>query len=300
MLSAVSVVSLPGGRTAEYTEIGEGEPLLVFTGGPGLDAAAMQRHAELLETLFRSYVIEPPGSGRSSPPDDPSGYDHLGHARFYDEVRRALGLERVSVLGWSFGGTVALTYAAEYPDVVDRCIAVAPFAFGTDVDQGEAAAEMQRLLERHRDAEWYPEAIEVWDNWTERALAAEDAVTVEDMFRRALPLYAADPSRPAVAEEIEHYGASTRVNLDAVKAWEGGLYQSIDLRPLLPRVRARTLVVVGQLDPIAGPAQARAIAEALPRATIRTLPARGHLVAIEDAAGYCRAVMAWYAGDASA
>ncbi|HYX84135.1 MAG TPA: alpha/beta fold hydrolase, partial [Gaiellales bacterium] len=115
------LVSLGDGRRASYEIVGEGEPLLMFMGGPGLPARLIWKDAELLAGRFASYLIDPHGSGESSPPADPGAYDHLGHARFYDEVRRALGLGRVSVHGLSFGGTVALTYAALFPEETIRC-----------------------------------------------------------------------------------------------------------------------------------------------------------------------------------
>ena len=45
-----------------------------------------------------------------------------------------------------------------------------------------------------------------------------------------------------------------KANLAAGKAWEGGLYQSVDRRPLLGRIRCPTLIVAGELDFICGPA----------------------------------------------
>jgi pimeloyl-ACP methyl ester carboxylesterase len=46
----------------------------------------------------------------------------------------------------SFGGRVALTYAALFPEVACRCIAVSAFAVGEELDEeqgGEAAAELE-------------------------------------------------------------------------------------------------------------------------------------------------------------
>lgn len=84
----------------------------MFPGGPGFDASYMSGDARLLPDVLCSYLIDPPGSGSSTPPPDPAGYSPDGHARFYEEVRRALGLVEVVVLGHSFGATTALTYAA--------------------------------------------------------------------------------------------------------------------------------------------------------------------------------------------
>ena len=168
-------VTLPDGQNATYEVIGSGgEPLLTFVGGPGLSARLMRADAELFAERFTCYLTDPHGSGSSTPPQDETAYDPVGHARFYEEVRRALNLGPVSVHDVSFGGTVALTYAALFPEVTTRCIAVSAFAVGEELDEeegGDAAAEMEAALARHAHAEWYPEAREVWDDWTARALA---------------------------------------------------------------------------------------------------------------------------------
>jgi pimeloyl-ACP methyl ester carboxylesterase len=166
---------------------------------------------------------------------DETAYDPVGHARFYEEVRRALNLGPVSVHGVSFGGTVALTYAALFPEVTTRCIAVSAFAVGEELDEegGDAAAEMEAALARHAHAECYPGAREVWDDWTPRALAATDPGEVRDMLATVWPLYAAYPDRPDVRKAIDEARAMLEVDLRAVKVWESGLYQRGDLRPLL-------------------------------------------------------------------
>jgi len=108
----VSVVELEVGRVAAYEVIGDGVPALLFPGGPGAAGSYMRKFAELSSSIFTNYLIDPHGSGGSTPPTSPDQYSPEGHARFYDEVRAALGLERVTVLGHSFGGGVALAYAA--------------------------------------------------------------------------------------------------------------------------------------------------------------------------------------------
>src|SRR2546423_67816 len=124
----MQVVALPGGRAASYEVIGGGRPALMFAGGPGFSAAYMNGDAELLSDVLCSYPIDPHGSGASTPPADPADYSPEGHARFYEQVRQALALPKVVVLGHSFGAITALTYAALYPQRTAVCVAVAAFS----------------------------------------------------------------------------------------------------------------------------------------------------------------------------
>lgn len=286
-------VDLGHGRQATLEIIGDGPPMFWFEGGPGLPARMSRPDAQLFADTFSVYLIDPHGSGGSTRPTDSSHYDHIGHARFYEEVRRALGLHRVTIAGISFGGTVALTYTSLYPEATVRCIAVSAFAIGAEIDEGEAAAEMERMLSRHAGASWYEAARKVWDGWTEQVLAAEDPGQVEHMLRTVGPLYFAHPDRPDVRALIEWGNRELRTDLAADKAWEGGLYQDIDLRPMLAKITRPTLVVSGELDLIGGPAQASQIAASVPGAKLEIVPDCGHIPAWEAPEQFRAIVLDW-------
>ena len=291
-------IALADGRVATYEVLGSGPPLLSFAGGPGLAARFNRPDARLFAGHFTCYLVDPHGSGGSTPPREDSAYDPEGHARFYEEVRRALGLGPVIVHGVSFGGTVALAYAALFPETTARCIGVSAFAVGEELDQeegGDAAAEMEAALARHAQTSWYPAAREVWDGWTSRVLAATAPNEVKDMLATVLPLYMAYPDHPDVRDALREARALIAVNLRAVKVWEGGLYQRGDIRPLLAGIRSPTLVVCGALDLIGGPAQARHIAVGVPDAELVVIPECGHLPALERPEVYRDTVLSWCA-----
>jgi proline iminopeptidase len=287
------LVELPARRQASYEVIGEGEPLFYFMGGPGFSASLLRDDAELLSDRFAVHLIDPPGSGRSSPPGSASEYDPIGHARFYDEVRQALGIETTTIMGGSFGGLVAVTYAALFPEATTRCIAISTRVTGEEVAGEESAEEMREMLARHSDAPWFAEAEQTWNSWTERVLTASDPAEVDEMMAVVLPLYTAHPDRPGVERMVEVFRLEGRTNLDAVKVWENGLYQRIDVRPLLKDVRAPTLVLTGELDLICGPTHARQLAQVIPHATVEIVPDCGHMIAIEAPVEFKRAIEAF-------
>jgi pimeloyl-ACP methyl ester carboxylesterase len=140
-------------------------------------------------------------------------YSPEGHARFYEQVREALALPEVVVLGHSFGATTALTYAALFPESTAMCVAVAAFGIGPDADArrgGEAEAEAEALLARHAGSPWYEMARPVMDSWTERLLAATDAAEMEQMMATVLPFYVAEPDKPEVAAGLAKMSAAMK------------------------------------------------------------------------------------------
>jgi proline iminopeptidase len=275
-------VDLGPGRVASFEVIGHGPPLFYFMGGPGFSGALLRDQADLLSDQFAVHLIDPHGSGGSTPPSDPSQYDPAGHAQFYDEVRRALGIELAAIMGESFGALVALSYAALFPGATRVCISVSGRVVGSEVESEEAAAEMQTFLERHSHQPWYASARKTWDDWTDRVLATDDSREVDAMMAEVLPLYTADPDRPEVQKMIEQFRREMQSDLAAIKVWESGLWQRIDVRPLLSEIKCPTLILVGELDMICGPTQGRVIADAVADAEMVRIPGSGHFVGVEQ------------------
>ncbi len=75
---AVQAIELDGGRQATYEVIGEGRPALMLPGGPGFAAGYMRGDARLFADVMRSHLIDPHGSGGSTPPANPDEYSPEG------------------------------------------------------------------------------------------------------------------------------------------------------------------------------------------------------------------------------
>jgi proline iminopeptidase len=84
-------------------------------------------------------------------------------------------------------------------------------------------------------------------------------------------------------------------NVDAIKEWESGLYQTIDLRPLVGGISAPVLLIAGELDFITGPIQANALAQKIPSCDVVVLPECGHIPATEEPEVYRKMMLDWVA-----
>jgi pimeloyl-ACP methyl ester carboxylesterase len=150
---------------------------------------------------------------------------------------------------------------------------------------------MRQFLSRHAQAPWYHSARSVWDEWTERVLAATEAREIDTMMAEILPLYTAYPESPGVRALIDAWRRDARTDLAAVKAWESGLWQTIDIRRLLARIACPTLLLVGELDLICGPSHAREIAAEIRDARVVAIPECGHFVPAEAPEAFKAAVV---------
>jgi pimeloyl-ACP methyl ester carboxylesterase len=121
---------------------GLGRPLLVLHGGGGLHPGEAHR---LLAERFRVYAVELPGFGASPENTTTRSLEELGGTIL--AAADALGLERFSLLGTSFGGAVALRVALRAPERVERLVLESPAVF-----RGAGwrpPADLQRALHLH-------------------------------------------------------------------------------------------------------------------------------------------------------
>jgi pimeloyl-ACP methyl ester carboxylesterase len=91
------------GTRARVLEVGEGTPVVFFTGGPM--AAATWAYCAAAMSGLRSLLVERPGTGLSAPlPDRPGVEAFPGYlTNLAADVLDALGLERAALVGSSLG-----------------------------------------------------------------------------------------------------------------------------------------------------------------------------------------------------
>lgn len=100
-------------------KVGSGDPLRFFPGAGfgGLEGLIL---AERLADQYETHLIDLPGMGRSK------GFDHRVKTKdIADWVKRYIdqnGLEKVSVMGHSMGGYIALVFAYHYPEQTERVV----------------------------------------------------------------------------------------------------------------------------------------------------------------------------------
>ena len=129
-LDDVQYVDLHGHRRA-YLKVGSGPTLLLIHG----IGSRHETWLPIVERLSKHYTVIAPdllGHGRSAKPR--ADYSIGGYANGMRDLLAVLGIERVTVVGHSLGGGVAMQFAYQYPQRTHRIVLVGAGGLGPEVN----------------------------------------------------------------------------------------------------------------------------------------------------------------------
>lgn len=231
---------------------GQGEPLLLVMGIGG----SLDMWEPLAEHLpgRKLVMFDFPGTGESTISWLPPTMAH--NAFFLRQLLRRLDLQRVDVLGYSWGGLLAQQLAIQHPRCVNRLILACTGlgVVGVPANPGVAL----RLLTPRR---YYSPAY----------LAKIAPTTYGGKFRRDESLVLREAER-----RIEHPPSLTGYVAQLLAA---ATYSSI---PGLPFVAAPTLILAGDDDPIVHTGNQHILHALMRDSTLRVFSDAGHLVLVDS------------------
>lgn len=248
--------------------------VVVLHGGPGSDCAGTKQRFGFLSEIAQVVFYDHRGNGRS----DDGDRSRWTLAQWGDDVValcEALGIERPIVLGTSFGGFVAMSYATRHPEH--------PAALGLIVTAARKAS-LEDIVEGFRRLGGDDVAELV------RADMTNSTPETSDRFlREALPLMSRHPDAAALVDGDMRRSVRKR---DVEIHFTNGEINTLDFRAGLARITCPTLVLSGEMDPICPPSCLDEIVAALPDglAEPHLIPGAGHLV-FHDAREECERIV---------
>jgi proline iminopeptidase len=271
-----------GGGILCYRREGSGRVLVCHPGGPGYSSRYFGDLGGLSDR-FALVLLDPRGTGDSSRPTAPSAYAVDDYVADLDELRAELAIDRLLLLGHSHGGVVAQAYAAAYPEHVEKLVLASTLArFQEEQEDAMAVA-----IEQRKDEPWFADAVQALE--AEQAGEWSSDEELAGLALREFPLYFA---RFGEAEAAYRRTLAGEIpNGDALRLFNREIFTEFDLRPVLPRITAPTLVITGEDDFITGPVCAEEIAAGLPDVRVVLIPDCGHFLFVEARAQFRAAVL---------
>jgi proline iminopeptidase len=256
-----------------HLEAGKGLPCLVMHGGLGVDHSQFREGLDPLGDLLRLVYYDHRGNGRSGrPPIETLTLAQL--AADADALRAHLGLEKVAVLGHSYGGCVALQYALRYPRRLSHLLLVGTTAAWDYAD--EIITELQR---RAASAEVVTALLEVATNDAEFARGQKLATAT-------LGFHTCDPER---AERL----FSSTVWSPAACARSRELMADCNVVSRLGEIEVPTLILAGRHDFFCPPSQSVRMHRGIRGSEMVVFERSGHYPFVEEAEAFRDAVRDW-------
>jgi proline iminopeptidase len=263
-------LELSDGVALHVEELGEGLPLIVLHGGPGLDHTMFRPYLDPLADDFRLVYVDQRGQGRSDRVD-PQTLSLEVFASDVDLVAGALGAERFALLGHSFGAIVATFHAIELGTAEAYVI-----SGGGDSDaalMADVEASLASLGEQGR---------EIAESW-EREQTVQTEEELAELMRAQMPFHFA-------GEVPEGYAEETAYSPEVLRHFASAGYGDFDFVPDLRRVDRPVLVLVGEHDRTTTPRAARVLHEGIAGSELVVLEGAGHMSFVEAKNAYLDAV----------
>ncbi|MBR9913205.1 MAG: alpha/beta fold hydrolase [Algicola sp.] len=260
--------------------LGEGDPIFFLPGGPGNSHDYMQgafgQYYKSNQVIFFDWL----GRGKSDDAKDNSEYSVKNDVAMIEALRKILKLDKISIVGHSYGTVPAQAYAIKYKDRADKLVLINGFHSGA---MWQANCDSYN----HYAKTHFPEKWQVVDSLRSLGyLSSEEPLkTVYGNFPIKY-IYYHDTKLTSKTPKTDYRG------------WSGDVYTTIigpdgdfdvsgsminqDYRRQLKAVKAKTLIVAGRYDGVSTPEFAIQYKTFMPQAQFEMFEQSGHNPYLEE------------------
>lgn len=261
-----------------FTKImGAGKPLVFLHGGPGGEHRFFLPHAEELVKEFQLIFYDQNGCGQSGLLEDPGSYTMQREIETLEELRKKLGIEKLNLIGESWGSMLALLYATQHPGHVDRILLTA--AVGATV---EGFNEFERELNSRLSEEDQRNLQDILEQMK------TGAAQVDQLFNIINPYYVHS------SEALERK-TKTKSNPEVNAAVGKDISSHYDLRETLSLIsHIPVKIVQGERDLITPQKLDELLIQYIPHAELTVLERCGHWTIVEQPDAFNEAVREFF------
>lgn len=238
------------------------DPLICLPGGP-MQASSYLADLGLKHTLR----LDLRGTGESEQAETGT-YRADRQVDDVEALRQHLGLDRISLLGHSAGGTLAILYATRFPQHVKELVLVAssPRVVGIDVTD----ADRKEVAEQRRGEPWFDEAYAAFEQiWA--------GTMTPEAFQGIAPFWHGrwDDAARALDDHPRNDEAAKEFYAD-------GAFDPAAIREALKTLDVPTLFVAGEYDVALPPKRAKEYVDLFVNARLVVQPGAGHFPWLDD------------------
>ena len=259
------------GVVLHYKVAGQGAPILLLAGGPGFSGDFLIPVMNELSKTHQCILLDQRGTGKSRMPVVNASNINLKAAVSDIETLRAhLKIDKLTILGHSWGGGMALAYAAQHPARVKALLLMS----SVGMDQG-----MSKYFGTNIRSRMTPADLEARAYWSEPArVEVNPNRAFYELIRALLPGYVVD--RKSALKMIEDLKEEF-INVEVFQLMSEDLARNYDVRAALADFKQPVLIVQGRQDPI-GESTAYRTQQILSHARLEFIEVCGHYPWVEQ------------------
>lgn len=276
-----AIVYKPDGRHVSIqdtrlfvVERGQGYPILILHGGPGLDHRMFGDYLDALTNHYRLIFVDQRSQGRSDKaPKNSWTLEQM--AQDVTLLAQALELQRYAVLGHSYGALVALQNAVDFPG----------HAAQTIISSGFPSTRFLEHVE-HNLKNFEPEELreQVASSW-ERETTVDTADEVAALLHDQMPFHFADARDPRI-KTFEERTSGAVYSPEVLRHFSNEDYGGIEVEERLGDATHPVLVLAGRYDRVCSVEAAQTIATGIPHAELMVFENSGHMTFVEETERY--------------
>lgn len=250
------------GEILYYSKVGSGPQVILLSGGPGYSVEFISAWADSLKDKFEFVLFHQRGTGLSSDVTIDSTTINIKTAtRDIDDLRKQLGTNKVTLAGFSYGGGLALAYAAYYPESTDKIIMLN--TIGPDLTSISGFGDN---VFRHRTP-WVNGILEFWEEQPDDSLSER----MRTKYSQFGYFYDYRKAEYFLSNEFFTYKFSPHMSS---LMWKD-LSKNYDLSEDLTAYQGKSIIIRSRQDPV--PAEAAFdILKAVPQTVFFPIEKSGH------------------------
>ena len=246
LLACAAIASAPQERfvpsrngTLFCRTFGQGDPIIVLHGGPGLSQEYLLPQMEQLAENNLVIFYDQWGCGASQGEISAATVSTTSFLEDLESIQKAFGLTKVTLAGHSWGGLLAIQYAIAHPEAVEKMILFNSLGASSE----EFFLFLQEWLRRMAPYQAKFDAIQ-----SSPKLAAGDPDTVENFYWLMFRTYCHNPRKV----ELLNLKMSPAAGANGLKVnglfFESFFSAPFDFHPALQKLQIPTLILHGDSD----------------------------------------------------
>ncbi|WP_163969716.1 alpha/beta fold hydrolase [Oceanobacillus halotolerans] len=247
-------------------ELVEKPVVFVIHGGPGGSHLSFKSHLDDLTRGAQLVYVDQRGCGFSAE-GDPDTYTFRQNVEDLETLRKHLGVEKVWILGHSYGGMVAMQYALTYQENLAGLLLV------TTSPSYRFMEKAKKFIEENgnEDQQYYANKLWNGDFQSEEEL--------QKYYEAMSPLYSVTAQRNEAANGKK---VNAKRSYQALNKGFGGFLRTYDIVDQLPMIKVPTLIIAGRHDWITPVSENESIHEGIPNSKFHILEDSSHSVFVDQ------------------